>query len=89
MPQFCMVKGKHYRVTTRTQAGNYRWYNHTMVAIYLGRNHTEDEFSLRPLAGTTHVDPDTVVSVELTNAPVSLPHRVRVPTPTPTKSDRG
>lgn len=76
MPQFCMVKGKRYRVTTRTQAANYRWVTHIMVAQYLGTDHRgEDVFNLRPLAGTTSVDPDTVVSAELTDAPVSLPHR--------------
>jgi hypothetical protein len=82
-----MVKGKRYRVTTRTQAGNYRWVTHVMVAQYLGTAHTgEDVFNLRPLAGTTTVDPDSIVSVELTDAPISCPRRVT--TPTPMKSGR-
>lgn len=86
MPQFCMVKGKRYRVTYHEQAGNYRWVTRMMVAQYLGTDHTgEDVFNLRPLAGTTHVDPDSIVSVELTTTVISVPRRV----PTPTKSDRG
>lgn len=64
-----MTKGRRYRVTARRPDGLTR----TMIAVYLGNEGGKDEFSLRPLtARTTSLDPDLIVAVELTNAPVTL-----------------
>jgi hypothetical protein len=52
-----MEEGKLYRVGFQRQLGNYQWELAEFIATYLAMNRLgEEEFSLRPHAGTMGVD---------------------------------
>ncbi len=72
-----LLQGERYYVVTNTQAGNYQWVTTGMIADYLGRDMSgEWQFSLRPLGGTIHVRPDTVMSAEPTTLSIQRPFKV-------------
>jgi hypothetical protein len=68
VPTFNLEHGKLYLLTYKQQAGNYQWYKHQMVAVYLDEDNNEFEpryiFSLRPKAGTQDMRKDALLAAK-------------------------
>jgi hypothetical protein len=77
-----LEQGVMYRLVYKQQAGNYQWYKHEMVALYIGENNDQYEpkwiFSLRPEAGTQDMKKENLLEAwEMPkNYPPKLPRRV-------------
>lgn len=72
-------EGVKYRFRYKQQAGNYQWYEHTMIATYVGEGkYDEHILSLRPLAGTQELKHEQVLWIDEMpkNMEVQLPKKV-------------
>jgi hypothetical protein len=76
-----LVQGQKYKVTYRQQSGNYRWYEWSMTAQFLGfqsegrGSEVVTTWSLRPLAGTTELPMRDIISAIPQYGPVKMPKR--------------
>ena len=74
-----MIEGQRYAVQFNYHSGNGRTYQRELVGVYLGYSGQKDEeqFSLRPLFGTTAIRREDIIKSDVTGRKIKAPTRIR------------